>query len=90
MRSTDVINAFTPTEVGKGRTGLDDTFESQVRMAPGDWGGVDVQVLFGPDWPAIDSRRAVRDPGDLGRKIASRDALERNDVPRVFTRLRDR
>ena len=37
-----VVNLFTEQEVRLGQTGLDDTFKSQIRMAPDIRGGVSI------------------------------------------------
>ena len=47
MRAIDiVVNLFTPTEVEEGRTGLDETFKDQVRMAREDREGVDIPTYI--------------------------------------------
>jgi predicted TIM-barrel fold metal-dependent hydrolase len=65
-----VCNLFTPEEVARGQTGVDDTFKTQVRMAPDSRGGVPIpDYLLKMDRAGIDRSLliAVR-AGDLNMR----------------------
>ena len=80
MGAIDIVcNLFTPQEVREGRTGLDETFKAQVRMAPEMRGGVTLEnYLRKMDRAGIDRSLmiAVR-AGDLNVKGSFEITYER-------------
>jgi predicted TIM-barrel fold metal-dependent hydrolase len=65
-----VCNLFTPEEVAKGQTGLDDAFKAQVRMPPDMRGGVTIEDYLGRmDRAGVERSLliAVR-AGDIGKR----------------------
>lgn len=46
------------------------------------------KVLFGTDWPVIDTERAVQEVAGLGLREASHRALMRDNALRIFTKIR--
>ena len=87
-----VCNLYTPRTVAEGRTGLEDAFKDQARMPEDMRGGVGAhwypygrgKVMFGTDWPVIDTERAVAEVNELDIRPESRQRLLRGNALSVF------